>query len=136
LNELFVVTEKGNEFKNVLPLMQKMANVKKAVETKKMPEYPSKELDEKTSVALNNEVNDELKNEWELMEVRRRIQEQRKKAGLTPAQKVELEFSCSDQAFTDLFKERIESETNTKIVSGTGKKEKLIERDFFISLKK
>ncbi|MBS3058172.1 MAG: isoleucine--tRNA ligase [Candidatus Diapherotrites archaeon] len=90
-----------------------------------------------TKVFLNLEADEELKQEWELSELLRRIQYSRKKAGLKPGQKASLLIECSDAGFVKKFKARIEKETSTKLAEqklGTTK-EKLVEREFSIELK-
>jgi len=78
-----------------------------------------------------------LKEEWELMELRRRIQEMRKTAKLNPNQIATLEISCSDKNFIEKYKNEIEKNTSTKIkyVQPNNKKtEKIIEKEFYLAL--
>ena len=108
---------------------------RKAEESK---EKPKGELAEKQfqgySLYLDVSADDALKSEWEFRELVRRVQDLRKQKRLVPSDTVELSISCSDKAFLKKFAERLEEETDTKIAEKEGKKEKLLEREFFISL--
>jgi isoleucyl-tRNA synthetase len=135
LKELVIVTKTGSEFKLTQSFIQSMANVKEVTETKM---EPKEKLAEKTlpeyRLFLDVSADQELKNEWELTELRRRIQELRKQSKLQPGKVVQLELDCSEPAFVSQYKKQLEEETRTKIVSGKGKREKLLEREFFLKL--
>ena len=136
LNELIFVSESGKEFENTKEIIAGSANVKKFEELTKEPKgnYASKET-AKGKIFLNIDANSELKEEWELMELRRRIQDARKQAKMNPHEIVEIKMDCSDKEFLKKYKEEIEKSTNTKIISGNGEMEKILEREFFIQLK-
>jgi isoleucyl-tRNA synthetase len=138
LKGLVVRTKTGKELKRVLPIIASSANVKDISETTSSPKgsYAEKSLDESTSLFLNIETDSELEEEWELMELRRRIQDQRKQAKLMPQQKVELFISSSDASFLKKYSKQIEKETNTSLVLKEGAKEKLLKREFYIEIKK
>ena len=138
LKELVVKTKTGKELRKVLPIIASAANVKKTSETTAAPKgsYAEKSIDESTSLFLNTSTDNELEEEWELMELRRRIQEQRKQAKLMPQQKVDLHISCSDAAFLKKHSKQIEGDTNTSLVLKEGKMEKLLKREFYIEIKK
>lgn len=136
LTELVYVSKNGNEFPNTKAIIADSANVKKFSETTKEPagNYASKEFGE-GKIFLNKDADAALKEEWELMELRRRIQEARKTAKLNPAQVVEMELASSDPKFAEKYKKEIEESTGTKIVAGKGQMEKVLEREFYIRLK-
>ncbi len=134
LKELIVVSKSGKELKEVLPLLARQANVKKAREDLQPPQgnYAMKEAGE-FNVYLNVQVDAELKEEWEFEELRRKVQEMRKQAKLVTGQKAELKISCSDEKFLKKFGKKLEKETGTKLEAAEGEKEILIERGFFLS---
>jgi len=79
----------------------------------------------------------ELKEEWELSEIMRLVQDARKKAGLTPGQKVTLELACDDNGFVERHKKKLEEKTSTQIKLVSGKSlEKLVEKSFWFEIKK
>jgi len=135
LRELVLVTKTGKEFKKVLPVIQMAANVKKAAEGTKKPEgnFAFKEADGVT-ICLDIGADAELRDEWEFEELRRRVQEKRKEARLLPGQKATLLINCSDQAFLKKFGKKLEGETNTNASFADGKMEKILHREFYISL--
>ena len=104
---------------------------------KTVPEgnFASKEISG-TKLFLNIEADSALKDEWEFQELRRKIQELRKKANLQPGQKAVLLLDCNDAEFLKKFSRQIESETNTKIKPAKGNMEKLLEREFYAELEK
>jgi hypothetical protein len=119
-----------------LPIIQTTANVKKISETKTKPSsqgFAEKEF-EGTTIYLNVQADAALKEDWELQELRRRIQEKRKEAKLKPNQKASLLLDCNDKAFLKKFSKQLEKETNTKISISQGKMEKLLEREFYIEI--
>ncbi len=136
LKELVIATKTGKEFQLTKPFLQAMANVKKVSETSA---EPTGEFAEKTlpnyRLFLDISADQKLKEEWELTELRRRIQELRKQAKLQPGKVVELELDCGDSKFFAQYKKQLEQETRTKIVSGKGKKEKVLEREFYLKLR-
>lgn len=88
---------------------------------------------ENFKVCIDTFADQGLKDEWELRELVRRIQAERKAKGLMPKQRVMLSISCSDPNFLEKFKKRIEEETNTKVeLKDIPEKEneKLIYREF------
>ncbi|HZX19435.1 MAG TPA: isoleucine--tRNA ligase [archaeon] len=136
LNELIFVS-KEKEFANTIELIEASANVKKFSESAKEPKgkYVSKEFGN-GKLFLNTDANAELKEEWELMELRRRIQDQRKQLKLNPNETIKMEIDSNDKKFLEKYKKEIEETTNTKIVFGKGKMEKLLEREFYIKIGK
>ena len=136
LKELVIATKNGKEFQLTKPFLQSMANVKKVVETVSEPKgnWAEKTLSN-YRLFLNVSADQKLKDEWELTELRRRIQELRKQARLQPGKTVELELDCNDSKFVAQYKKQLESETRTKIVSGKGNREKVLEREFYLKLR-
>ena len=134
LKELVFVS-KEKKFRDTQEIIAGSANVKKFTQTAKEPKgnYASKEF-AGGKIFLDKEAGAELKEEWELMELRRRIQDARKQAKLSPSQVVGLELACSDGKFLKKYKKQIEQETGTKIVAGKGQMEKVLEREFYIKL--
>ncbi len=135
LNELvFVCTEK--KFPNTEKIIADSANVKKFTQSAKEPKgnYALKEF-MGGKILLDKDADAALKEEWELMELRRRIQDTRKQLKLNPSQIVELEIDCSDKKFVEKHKKEIEEGTGTKIIAGKGAMEKVLEREFYIKIK-
>ncbi len=132
-----VQTETGKELGKVKELLARMCNVKKVIESKEKPKgkLAEKQLG-KTTVYLNTETTTELQEEWELMELRRKVQEMRKQADFNPNQKAKLFLSCSDGKFVKKYWKEIEKSTNTKIVEKKGTMEKLLNKEFFVELGK
>jgi len=136
LKELIYVSKSGKEFPNTIEIIASSTNVKKFIESKETPKgkYASKDFND-SKIFINTEADQELKEEWELMELRRRIQEKRKVLKLNPNEKIEMQLDSSDGKFIEKYKKEISESTNTKIVPGKGKMEKILEREFFIKLK-
>jgi len=139
LNSVAVKTETGTELKNLKGVVAVMSNVKEAREGKDAPKgkYAGKKLGEgKTEVFLEIGRSPELVEEAEFRELVRKVQSMRKEAGLTPGEKATLLIACSDSAFLEKFAKRLELETNTKTEKKDGKMEKLLDRSFYLELKK
>lgn len=135
LQELVYVSGSGKEFPDAGQIIADSANVKKFSESKTEPKgkYASKEFGD-GRIYLNIEAGAGLKEEWELMELRRRIQDMRKQAKLNPSDVVKMELDCSDKKFIAKYAKEIGEGTGTKIVPGKGKMEKVLEREFYVSL--
>jgi len=135
LKKLVVKTGSGSELAELKEALARMCNVQAVEEAKEKPkgEHVEKELPG-YSLYLDVSAGPELKDEWEYRELVRRVQDLRKQKKLRPADKVKLFISCSDSAFLKKFGERLGSETNTVLAEKAGKKEKLLERSFYISL--
>ncbi|MFH1224376.1 MAG: isoleucine--tRNA ligase [Candidatus Diapherotrites archaeon] len=148
LKELVVATEKGTELKKTKNILAKMVNVGEVAEQKKggskpKGEYAEKAVNDNLVLYLNIASDTQMREEWELMELRRRIQDARKQAGLMPQKLAELRIACSDAGFLKKYGKRLEKETNTKLVQLKGGKqegfrweEKLLEREFAIEVVK
>jgi len=138
LKEAVLVSKTGKELSQVKGVVAKGANVMKAVLSKKKPrgKYAEKEVSG-IRVFLNLESGPELKENWELQELRRKIQDLRKQAKLMPGQKAKLRISCSKPEFLEKHKREIEESTNTEMLA-TKKKpsEKLLERKFGLQIVK
>ncbi|MFH0714691.1 MAG: isoleucine--tRNA ligase [Candidatus Diapherotrites archaeon] len=133
LKELIVVSKSGKELKRVLPLLERQANVKKCKEVLKAPQgnFAAKEAGA-FALYLNVEANEELKDEWEFEELRRRVQDLRKQAKLIPGKKAILQIACSDAKFLKKFGKKLEKETDTKLKLSKGPLQKLVGREFFL----
>ena len=128
-------TEKLEELK---PIISDMANVEivELSETKPEGNFVSKECLKDTFVYLDMDVPDEYKNTWEVSELTRLIQSERKKKQLNPNDKVELKIACDSKFFLETNKEKVESVTNTILViedNLSEAKQKLIEREISFS---
>ena len=136
LKEVVVQTKTGKELGKVKGILAKMCNVQKASEATSKPKgsFAEKEFEGRT-VLLNTEADKEMKEQWELMELRRKIQDMRKQAKLVPQQTVKMAIGSSDEGFLKKYRKEIEESTNTKMeISKGGKREKLLEREFWIEL--
>ncbi len=137
LRELVVVTKSGNEFSKVISVLSTQCNVKKVSESKTLPRgiFVSKETAD-CSIFLDTSSDAALEEEWEFLELRRRVQEERKKAGLSPAETAVLAIVCSDDLFLKKFGKQLEKEARVKIVSAKGEMAPLLKRSFFFELNK
>lgn len=140
LKEAVVQTSSGKELSKTRDLIARMAKVKKLSESSKVPlgkNWAKKEVSGEIVVFLDTSADESLKNEWELAELLRRVQEARKKAGLKPGQKASLLIECSDEKFLKEFGKKIEAQTSTEIRQGrpNAEREKLVEREFAIEVK-
>jgi len=135
LKSVVLVSKSGVELGELKGTLAKMCNVQKAIEIKKKPsgEFVEGKVGEHV-LLIETATDAELKNEWEFRELVRKIQDLRKQKKLTPGEKVDLFISSSDEKFLKDFGSKLEAETNTKIKPKKGKMEKLLEREFFISL--
>jgi isoleucyl-tRNA synthetase len=131
LKELILESKKLS-FSNTKGILALMVNVEKVVVSKTKPEgnYSFSELKE-VKIHLNTQADVELKARWELAELTRLIQSERKTKGFNPNEVIEMKFDCSDKKFLEKFRKEIEKETNTKIVAVKGKTTKLLELEFF-----
>ncbi len=156
LRELVIVTEKkpflpkqkslgkksasgkGKQFSKVHSVIASSCNVKRVVEATAEPSGNYARADAAgAKLFLLLDADGQLRNEWELQELRRRIQEMRKQANLLPQQKALLLVACDDKSFLQGNRKWIEKETNTAMqIVEKEVKEKLIERSFSIELKK
>ncbi len=139
LNELVIVSKTGKELNKVKNVIAGSCNVKKVSLDKKKPKkgkWAEKEFED-LKLFLNIDANDDLKENWELQELRRKIQSMRKEAKLMPGQKTKLKIVCSKPEFLEKYKKEIETSTNTEFVE-TKKKptEKLFERKFALQIVK
>ncbi|MBS3057434.1 MAG: isoleucine--tRNA ligase, partial [Candidatus Diapherotrites archaeon] len=137
LLELAIKTKSGKELQKVKKMLEVACNVKKVNETKIEPEgnYARVQAGEMT-ICLNLNADEKLKEEWELRELLRRIQEKRKEMKLLPKQKARLLIDCNDAKFLQKYRGAIEKETNTKLRTekGAHEMEPLIARKFYIGI--
>ena len=136
LKELIIKTKTGKELSQTLSILSETCNVKKVTETTVAPKGNfAEKTTEKITLYLNTDADSELKEEWELTELRRFIQEKRKEQKFFPTQKITLFIDSSDKKFLQKYRAQLEKETNTKIAEKKGKMEKMLEREFFVQLK-
>jgi len=139
LKEIVLVSKTGRELGKVKGIVASFANVQKVVLDKRKPRkgnYAEKDLGF-VKIFLNIEADKELKENWELQELRRKIQEMRKQAKLMPGQKAKLRISSSDQGFVEKYRKEIEESTSTELVPSKKKaSEKLFERKFGLQIVK
>ncbi len=135
LKDIVIVSKSGKELGKATEILSTTCKVKKTTESTQKPagNYATKELDD-FIVCLNLEADEQMKEEWELSELTRKIQDMRKQLKLNPNDKIEMSIDCSDKNFLKKFMEKIEKETNTIAREKTGKMEKLLEREFFTEL--
>jgi len=140
LPKLVVVTPEANKLEGVKEIVSNMANIKVVVLQTEVPKgnFEEGKISETLSIYLDLDIPNGLEEEWELSELTRAIQSERKKNNLTPSQVVGLEIACSDTAFIESNKEAIEAGTSTKLSvvsfeASNPSKQKLIEREIYFS---
>lgn len=140
LRSLVVENASDVSLDRVLPVIQKTANVLVLRESKQAPagSFASVALEEPAGFSLHLDVSfdNALREIWEFEELRRLVQDARKKAGCHPSDIVELGLACSDSAFMQKHRSALETETKSRIVEASGPMEKLLDREFFVQLKK
>ncbi len=127
-----LVIESNQSFENTKEIISSMANVEKVsvVNSKQKGKFISAELKE-IKIHLNLEADSDLKEKWELAELTRLIQSERKNKKFNPNEVIEIKLNCSDKSFLEKYKKEIEDSTNTKIKDfNSNEKKKLIEREF------
>lgn len=139
LHQLVVVSKTGKEFSRLKGVIASSCNVQSVVLDKKKPrkgKYAEKAFAD-MRLFLNLEADSELREKWEMQELRRRIQEMRKQAKLQPGQKAKLRIACSDKQFLEKHRKEIEESSNVELLD-TKKKlsEKLLERHFALQIVK
>ena len=140
LPKLVVVTPEANKLEGVKEIVSNMANVKVVVLQTEVPKgnFEEGKVTETLSIYLDLDIPKGLEEEWELSELTRAIQSERKKNNLTPSQVVTLNIACSDKAFIETNKQAIEAGTSTKLSvvpfdENNTSKQKLIEREIYFS---
>jgi valyl-tRNA synthetase len=126
--------EKISVFKEII---EDMANIEQvSFSSSSLDGVPFKEVLKDVFIYIDDKIDDSYKDIWEVSELTRLIQSQRKKNSLNPGDKVSLKISCNDVSFLEKNKQKIEEATNTflEIVSLLdGEKQKLIEREVSFS---
>lgn len=146
LKELVIVSKDGKRFSKTREIIQKSLNVRTVSEVREQnniaEQYPASNFEHETAKELENihffldkSSDATLREEWEFEELRRLVQDARKKAGCNPNETVTLELGSSDPAFIAKHKTALEAETKTKIVAGTGEMQKILERMFYVKIK-
>ncbi len=140
LPRLVVVSPDAEKLTGVKDIVSNMANIKFVILQTTAPKgnFEEGKVSDILSIYLDNDIPAGLEDEWELSELTRVIQAERKKNNLTPSQIVDLSISCSDNVFIENNKKQIEKATSTKLSivpfdATTSTKQKLIERDVYFS---
>jgi isoleucyl-tRNA synthetase len=127
--------EKISCFKEIIEDMVNIENVSFSIDKKE--DIPSKEVLTDVFVSIKDNVDPSYKDIWEVSELTRLIQSERKKKKLNPNDKVSLKISCTDKSFILENKEKIEEATNTLLdildEVSSDSKHKLIEREISFS---
>ena len=112
-----VVVSKFDSLKNYKEIIEDMANIKEVLFLEDKPEgnFAEKKVNNDILVYLDREISDEYENVWEVSELTRLIQSERKKNKLNPNDIVSLKIACSDQKFLEDNKDKIETQTNSKL---------------------
>ncbi len=118
LKELRVKNEELKDEKDLLDLIKEEVNVKEIVFDSKI----------KQEVELDTKITPELEEEGQVREIIRHLQTLRKKAGLTPQDKISIYYSGSPQLAKVLLKNKtlIQKETRAKDIARLSGKEVLI----------
>jgi hypothetical protein len=135
-----LVIDSDEQVSQMSAALAKMLNVKKVLMLEKGKSvgegFAVKDFG-KGKVYLKVSASPELKDTWELSELLRAVQDARKKAGLTPGEKVTLEIECDYKSFLEKNKQKIEEKTSSMIKIVSGKKlEKLVETSFWFDIKR
>jgi len=137
---LVVVLKEDLQNKNITEIISNLANIKEVILEKEKPSgnFEESQISEECFIYLDLNLPEGLEEEWELSELTRAIQAQRKKNNLTPSQVVDLKISCSDKSFLEKNKEAIEQATSTILEikdfdESSIDKQKLIEREVYFS---
>jgi len=140
LPKLVVVSPEADKLQGVKEIVANMANIKVVVLQTTPPKgnFEEGKVSDNLSIYLDNDLPAGLEDEWELSELTRAIQAERKKNNLTPSQVVTLHISCSDKSFLESNKTAIEAGTSTKLSivafdANSTSKQKLIEREVYFS---
>jgi isoleucyl-tRNA synthetase len=125
--------------KDLIEVIKEMANVESVEVLEKVSDssLAVKEVVKDVFVFIDKEVPLEYQEVWEVSELIRLVQSERKVQKLNPKDKVSLKISCDDASFLEKNKEKIEDATNTSLdildrVSFENK-QKLIEREVSFS---
>ena len=139
LRSLLIVSKTGKELHRAKKALESSCNVQEVLFDCKKPrkgKFAEKEV-AGARLFLNIEADEELRENWELQELRRKIQDLRKQAKLIPGQKAKLRIACSDPAFLEKHKKEIEESTTTELLDTKKKpEEKLFERKFALQIEK
>lgn len=140
LPRLVVVTPDAESLSDIKEIVSNMTNIKEVEFKTKILDgnYEESKISDTLSIYLDKDLPEGLEDDWELSELTRAIQAERKKNKLTPSQIVNLEISCSDTSFLENNRETIEKATSTKLsivlfATNNQNKQKLIEREVYFS---
>jgi isoleucyl-tRNA synthetase len=118
LPEMVIVCEDNAKLSIFSKIIEDMANIEKVnfKTSFESSEFTKKEVNKDISIYLKKEVDVKYKNIWEVSELTRLIQSERKKKALNPKDNVSLKISCDDVFFIEQNKTLIEETTNTTLV--------------------
>jgi isoleucyl-tRNA synthetase len=138
LPEMHVVLKDFKKVSIFKEIIEDMANIENVSFSNNAPDnMPSKEVLKDVSVYINENIDSSYKEVWEVSELTRLIQSERKKQKLNPNDKVSLKISCSEKDFLEKNKQKIEEATNTVLDIlddlSEDNKQKLIEREVSLS---
>ena len=139
LPRLVVTLKDSEKHRSIIEIIENMANIKEVLlqEEKPIGNYEEGKVSEDVMIYLDLDLPDGLEDDWEVSELTRLIQSERKKKNLTPSQVVDLKISCSDKGFIENNKQRIEEITSTKLLIEdldlNVETQKLIEREVYFS---
>jgi len=140
LPKLVVQLKEVDKLEGMEEIISGMANIKSVVyqSSPAKGNFASKEVNSDVVVHLDLDISSELKEEWEVSELTRMLQAERKKLNFNPSQVKEIKIACDSKEFLDKNKDRIESATNTKLILHSmddlkGTRSKLVEREVIFS---
>lgn len=140
LMEAKAYTKTGNELGRVKNVLERLTNatlMEESMGSARPKDWATME-GEDYALAFNPQPSPELRDEWELSELLRKIQDLRKEHKCTPGQVMKLEMDSDDAVFVKKFTSQIEAETSVKIVATKidAVKERLLTRSFAFRLQK
>lgn len=140
LPRLVVVSADYQKLYATREIVESMANIKEVIFQNYKPEgdFEIGKVNDNITIYLDKKLPQGIEDIWELSELTRAIQAERKKSNLTPSQVVSLKISCSDSGFLESNKQAIEQATSTRLVvvqfdSRRQDKQKLINREVCFS---
>lgn len=140
LEEAKVFTKTGKDLTRVKSILERLTNatiVEESTGSARRTDWANFDGPD-YGIAFNPNPSAELKDQWELSELLRKVQDLRKENKCTPGEVVNLELGSDDAAFVKKFTKQIEVETNVKIKAGKkdAPQEKGLTRSFSLVLQK
>ncbi|MDD3178297.1 MAG: isoleucine--tRNA ligase [Candidatus ainarchaeum sp.] len=117
LPRVFICGNNATFLDNYLDIIKDMANIEEILTVNKTPigNFSQKKINNDLVVYLDKDISKDYENIWELSELVRLIQSERKNKKFNPNDCVSLKIFCSDISFLEINKEKIENLTNSKI---------------------